>query len=561
MSLLWQLAAHARIRLFVALGASVLGGFGSASLVALINEALTASRERRLTLALEFAALAVLVPALRWLSQSQFLWLAQSALMQLRVQLSRHFAHAPFSALEKSGAGKLLSTLVSDAFVVSEFFVVLPRLSTQGAIVLGGFGYLAYLSWRALALALALVVVGTLVHFAAVGQALGRLERARDEEDALFGHFRALVAGAKELKLNRLRREAFVSDVLARSVESVRDDRTRGLNAFVGAGSFGAFMFFVVIGGVIFGLSTLTDVPATVRSGFALVFLYIMFPLEDVLEAFPEFARTNIAVDRVMEVAGGDLGARFPRPVQAVKAEARIALEGVTHRYRREHEDGEFTFGPIDLSLAPGEVVFVVGGNGSGKTTLAKLLVGLYAPASGRVLLDGAPIEEAQREHYRQHFSAVFSDFHLFDALLGMGEAPSTAEREALDAAASALLVALQLDHKVQVRGGRLSTTALSSGQRKRLALMVACLEDRPVCVFDEWAADQDPVFKRVFYTEVLPALKARGKAVLVITHDDRYFHLADRCLKLESGREVRDDAPARDRARVRAAFADVPAS
>jgi putative ATP-binding cassette transporter len=55
--------------------------------------------------------------------------------------------------------------------------------------------------------------------------------------------------------------------------------------------------------------------------------------------------------------------------------------------------------------------------------------------------------------------------------------------------------------------------------------------------VFDEWAADQDPLFKELFYTRLLPELKARGKLVVVITHDDKYFHLADRLLKLEEGR------------------------
>ncbi|SDM20561.1 putative ATP-binding cassette transporter [Franzmannia pantelleriensis] len=66
---------------------------------------------------------------------------------------------------------------------------------------------------------------------------------------------------------------------------------------------------------------------------------------------------------------------------------------------------------------------------------------------------------------------------------------------------------------------------------------MVAYLEDRPFLVFDEWAADQDPLFKEVFYREVLPELKRMGKAVLVISHDDRYFPLADRLVRLESGK------------------------
>lgn len=198
-------------------------------------------------------------------------------------------------------------------------------------------------------------------------------------------------------------------------------------------------------------------------------------------------------------------------------------LVGVTHSYRTDAEDHNFMLGPLDLEFVPGEVVFLVGGNGSGKTTLAKLLVGLYAPESGEVITDET------RESYRQHFSAVFSDFYLFERLLGV-VGPD------LDAKAREYLAKLQLSHKVQVRDGTLSTTELSCGQRKRLALLNAYLEDRPFYVFDEWAAGQDSVFKEVFYTQLLPELKREGKTVLVISHDESYFHLADRRLRLDYG-------------------------
>ena len=177
-----------------------------------------------------------------------------------------------------------------------------------------------------------------------------------------------------------------------------------------------------------------------------------------------------------------------------------------------------------------GELVFLIGGNGSGKTTLAKLLVGLYVPEAGEIRWHGQSITDDNRESYRQHFSAVFSDFYLFDSLLGL-------DTVKLDTRARDYLVQLQLNHKVQVEDGRLSTLDLSQGQRKRLALLTAYLEDRSFYVFDEWAADQDPLFKQFFYLQLLPELQARDKTVLVITHDDQYFHMADRCLKLEEGK------------------------
>ncbi|HDR9319880.1 TPA: cyclic peptide export ABC transporter, partial [Burkholderia vietnamiensis] len=224
-----------------------------------------------------------------------------------------------------------------------------------------------------------------------------------------------------------------------------------------------------------------------------------------------------------------------------------VTLRGVTHAYFHERDERMFRIGPIDLTIRPGELVFIVGGNGSGKTTLAKVLTGLYEPEEGTIEVDGRPIGWRERAAYRQRFSAVFNDFHLFDALLGIVD-PDDPARAQADARANALIAKLALDHKVKVVDGAFSNRALSTGQRKRLALVVAYLEDRPFYLFDEWAADQDPSFKAVFYEQLLPELRARGKAVIVITHDDRYFDLADRLLKLDNGQIVSDTAPARAR-------------
>jgi len=194
--------------------------------------------------------------------------------------------------------------------------------------------------------------------------------------------------------------------------------------------------------------------------------------------------------------------------------------------------------GQVDLTFSPGELVFVVGGNGSGKTTLAKVLLGIYGPEGGEILLDGHPVDEANRDRYRQHFSAVFSDFFLFESLMGMDSAD-------LDRDAGQYLEKLHLQHKVRVTDGALSTTDLSQGQRKRLALLGAYLEDRPIYLFDEWAADQDPQFKEIFYLHLLPELKARGKTVLVISHDDQYYGVADRIVRVADGAIQYDGDPA----------------
>ena len=201
-------------------------------------------------------------------------------------------------------------------------------------------------------------------------------------------------------------------------------------------------------------------------------------------------------------------------------------------------ESHGFRLGPLNLVFAPGQITFVVGGNGSGKSTLAKLASGLYRPETGFVTLNGEPIDHHNVEWFRHNCSAIFTDFHLFEEYLGF-------DRPGIDDEVRHYLQELQLAHKVTVRDGRLSTVALSQGQRKRLALLTALLEDRPIYLFDEWAADQEPRFRDVFYTKIVPGLARRGKTVIVITHDDRYFHHADQIVKLNFGHVAHGEFPA----------------
>jgi putative ATP-binding cassette transporter len=541
MSLLLFLIRSSRALLVSAMLVSSASGLGVALLVALVNRSLGTPRAELPRLGLTFAAVSLVMVACRYVSQAQLVRLGQVTLARLRVLVSARVAEAPYREVEAQGAARISVVLGEDIAAVADFFVTLPRLVVQGAVVLGCLAYLAVLSSRAFGFALLLVALGSLRHYWGVRRASDHMRRARLEEDALYAHFRAIFTGASELRLNAARREDFVAGPLSASIEAVRRARTRGLSIHVSATSFGAFLFFVVIGVVNFVLGASPDVDAGVRSGYALMLLYMMLPLHALLEALPALGRTRTALERIRAIG---VEPREPLPAAPLPARPRplssVELRGVTHAYRRDSEDGAFELGPVSLTLRAGEIVYLVGGNGSGKTTLAKLIAGLYEPERGQVLLDGEPVSAAGSwELYRQQFSAVFTDFYLFDRLLGLGDA-------ALEARGRELLGALDLAHKVRIEGGRFSTTELSRGQQKRLALLVACLEDRPVCVFDEWAADQDPVYKEVFYARILPELKARGKALLVVTHDDRYFHLADRVLKLEGGRLVEaPDEPA----------------
>ncbi|WP_109478880.1 cyclic peptide export ABC transporter [Paraburkholderia sp. C35] len=531
MSLILYLIRHSRHTLLIAIVTSIISGLSSAGLVALINQALGASRQTLGELGLKFLALSVLVLVTRALSSTLFMRLGQSAKATLRMDTIRRIGDASYQNLEKQGASRALSVLTDDLDTIVVFFVSLPQLAMQGAVIAGCFAYLGYLSWQILLFALVTVLIGSLGFHLAHSRAEFHLRTSRRREDDLVRHFRALFDGAKELKLHRARKAAFIDDTLATNVEAVRVQRTRGYVLYAAAASWGSFIFFAFIGCVLFVLTRFYPVSNHVMSGYAVIFLYMIMPIEGLLSALPTISSAKVAIERI-NAMHADLPPENTLPAKPSASFDSIVLEHVTHRYYREREDEIFTLGPIDLAFKPGELVYLIGGNGSGKTTLAKMIAGLYAPEGGRILLNGAPVDEAARDIYRQHFAVVFSDFFLFDSLLGM-------KLEGLDRDAKALLEALHLDHKVTIEHGVFSTTELSQGQRKRLALLVAYLEDRPFYIFDEWAADQDPVFKEVFYRRMLPDLRAKGKAVLVITHDDRYFHLADRYVKLDYGRLV----------------------
>jgi putative ATP-binding cassette transporter len=264
-----------------------------------------------------------------------------------------------------------------------------------------------------------------------------------------------------------------------------------------------------------------------------------MTPLQVIMNSLPQLTRANVALNKVEEL-GFTLASQGSEQAEEEPSQTdmwvKLQLSSVTHRYRRDGEASDFILGPLDLTFKPGEMVFIIGGNGSGKTTFVKLLTGLYTPENGAIYLNDEPIGPDNREAYRRHFSAVFSDFYLFETMLGLVD-------NELDRRASEYLQRLKLAHKVQIERGKLSTTDLSQGQRKRLALLTAFLEDRPIYVFDEWAADQDPYFKDFFYMNLLPDLTSRHKTVFVITHDDRYYHLAERIITLDNGQVISDTA------------------
>jgi putative ATP-binding cassette transporter len=514
-------------------GSGILGAW----LIAFIHTALSMTDAASPSLVWSYSGLCLLLLLTHVTSQILLLHISQRAVFELRLRLSRSILDAPLRRVEEAGSPRLMAALTGDVATISGALLGIPLICINIATIITSLIYIGFLSWRLL-LGLALFMFATAISYRLIIRiALRYLKLAREEADTLFASFRGVIDGNKELKLNRLRREEFYRQDVEASASRVKGYNLTGQTIFTIAFGSGRLLYFIFIGLILFALPSITPTSVQDLTGYVLIVLYLNGPITTLVNVIPTLSQARVALQKV-EALGLSLtreGGELPDAEPDDQPWATLTLEGVTHTYRRENEDGVFTLGPLDLSFKPGEVVFITGGNGSGKSTLAKVITGLYLPEDGRISVDGQPVTDATRERYRQLFSAVFSDYYLFDRVARSNGSNGSD----LDERASHYLTQLQLDAHVSVSKGQLSTTALSQGQRKRLALLNAYLEDRPLYVFDEWASDQDPFFKRIFYTQLLPELKARGKTVIVVTHDDTYYGLADRIIKLDYGQYV----------------------
>ena len=535
MILLKFLLRNCRGLMFWTTFTALLSGACNAGLVGFVSSALTGTGPATRIFIWGFIALGLGKVATNLVSQVVLARFSQGAIAQLRRSLISQILSVPLRQLEEIGSARILVALTDDIFNITQALLAIPVVAVNVAVLLGGAAYLAWLSWKILALVSILIVLGGAGYRLMVGRAFHWLTFARAEEDRLFGYFRALTEGIKELKLHRTRRSAFYQNIRD-TTETYQQHNVSAETCFIAAQNWNHLLYFALIGLILFVVPHLAGFSRETLTGYVVTSLYLMGPLAGVMTSISLFGRASVSLQKVDEL-GVSLAAHSSESCSFDQAESessfrQLELRGVVHTYHREEEDSHFVLGPLDLSFQPGELVFLVGGNGSGKSTLAKILAGLYVPEAGEIRLDGRTVADTNRDEYRQLFSAVFADFYLFENLLGL-------ERSNLDTQAEEYLEQLHLQHKVKVRNGALSTTAVSQGQRKRLALLTAYLEDRPFYLFDEWAADQDPYFKGIFYTQLLPELKRRGKAVLVISHDDKYFDVADRIIKLDYGKIV----------------------
>ncbi|BAO63538.1 pyoverdine ABC transporter permease/ATP-binding protein PvdE [Pseudomonas protegens Cab57] len=524
----------------VALGMA--GGLAITLLLATINNALHSATGMTQGVVLTFAALCVLALISSIVSDIGTNYVGQRIIAALRKDLGEKVLSAPITQIERYRSHRLIPVLTHDVDTISDFSFAFTPLAIATTVTLGCLGYLAYLSVPMFLMMVVAIIIGTSVQLVAGGKGIKGFDEARDHEDELQRYYNAIASGAKELRIHRPRRFRMNTQRIQKTADRISDIQVRSVNIYILAKSFGSMLFFVVIGLALAMQAYYPNPDPAVITGFVLVLLYMKGPLEHVVGYLPIVGKAKIAFARISE-----LSERFSSPEPHLLMDDSEAPQAVVHnlelrevRYSPPPVEGSepFHLGPINLNIKQGDIIFIVGENGCGKTTLIKLLLGLYQPQSGEIRLNGEAVTDRARDDYRQLFTTVFADYYLFDDLV-QGNAGKSLD------VATQYLNRLEIAHKVSVKDGAFTTTDLSTGQRKRLALVNAWLEERPVLVFDEWAADQDPAFRRIFYTELLPDLKRLGKTIIVISHDDRYFDIADQLVRMKAGRVLTELQPA----------------
>jgi len=525
--------------LIITVPMSILLGMASMSVVAIISDAIGNQLEH-MKYGVEYFFIAIFILFVVGLVNDRlFVKMAVNVSYDIQIKMIRRVMATPLPQLERIGLSRVVATLTEDVDTAEKFFHVLPALMVNISIVIFGIAYMAYLSLELLAVVVLSFIVGALTIACLLWLTQKDRVAIRETTDVMMSHYQRVVRGAKELALNDFRKIFFSRKIFATSGE-IRDRSQRIFNLLALVEQWAQLLLFALLGVIIFLLGDYLSLPMEVIAGYVITLLFLLEPIDVIINSSDELIDAKVAFDKIdrlklSQVDGWDQLEPPQNPGNIVSTAVKLALDRVEYAYAVEANNKTETFhiGPISTQFMPGEITLITGGNGSGKSTLLKTLCGLYPLDAGCLYLNDERVEPEGIEAFRNHFSMIAPDFCLFDEVLNANGILCD------DAIIQAFLGRLNLSGVVTSTGGRLSSVDLSHGQRKRLALLQMYCENRQILLFDEWAADQDPGFKAFFYNELLPAMKASGKTIIVISHDERYFDCADKRLKLDKGKLV----------------------
>ncbi len=511
---------------------SIMSGLANMIIILLLINAI-GNETKTIYILYYFGLALIFYIASRKIVQTKLIKISQLIVYDLRMTLIRKVFLSTFQKFEKIDNGRVYATLNQDTATISNSVNILIGLISNLITIVGVFIYLGSISLVATGFILGIILLVAAIYFFVSSKTNILFEQARDTANKFSGLIDGLLYGFKELSLSGLKKKEYTDEVEV-SCSELKNKTGLALIKFVNAFLVGEALLIMVLGTIGFIIPFLfPKIPNYKLLTFIMIVLYLIGPINGVLNSIPNIVQIKISWNRIkgfINEIKPDLNIKEIFTLRKEKVNVdKLLVKDLVFEYQNNSEDRNFKIGPINLNIEKGEIVFIIGGNGSGKTTLANLLTGLYTFDQGSIEINGVKTKSNDLGNY---YSTIFSNNHIFKKLYGIDVSSKKKEIEYL-------LKTFRLDEKVGIDNDSFTTIELSNGQRKRLSLMKTFLEDSQIYLFDEWAADQDPEYKRIFYNEILPEMKANGKIVIAITHDDNYFNVADRIIKMDGGKIV----------------------
>ena len=476
---------------------------------------------------------------------------SQRVFWTLRSEVLFTLLKANYHQIE-SRKDQIYASLIHDVGVLTRFSLSIINFLSALVMTLGCFVYLGMQSNSLLWATLVVSLLGVAIYWLGVYLNKRKMQYARELEDSFMNNFTAILDGFKEIHMNpRIGRDIFNKKIKGISDASYRNN-TEAYTGFLNVQITGEVLFYCLIAVILlYNTFFLSGSPTSIVN-YVFILLYLLGGINSLMLIIPEIVGARIASNKIDRLRKDLKDERFENDIEqsqmSISEFNRLDVNDLVFRYNSngannqletsapQHSGENFTIGPLTFSIKKGEAVFIYGGNGSGKTTMINAILGILSKDEGTISFNGTELTADNYSEYRALFSVVFSDFYLFDELYGI-EQVSSEEM-------NAWLCLFELEKKVTYERGVFSSNKLSTGQRKRLGLIQALVHSKPVLVLDEWAADQDPVFRKKFYTEIIPILKEKGYSIIAITHDDAYYHVADKLYKMDQGKISEDKSP-----------------
>jgi len=465
--------------------------------------------------------------------------IVEAVLEKIRLRIAGKIRGTDLQNFNSIGSSPLYTALTVDTQMISQTSGQIINAASSMIMVLIASIFIFFLSPLAFFMTVGMIGIIIGFYFNRRNKLNDSLTKATQMENDYFDALNDLLSGFKQLKLNSNKSEDFFETRIQKLSNEVVDLKISTTKSFNQVSILSQIFFYVLLGGIVFILPSISPDQADTVVGITSIILFIVGPITEVVGLGPSLAKTTVAIKNIYAIeqrldSNENKSGQQPQTKQVAKYKPEFKeLKCVGCKYSYPNADGHHSFklGPIDFELKAGEVVFVVGGNGSGKSTFMNVLTSLFPLVEGSIYLNGRVLTDGEIQGYRDLFSTIFTDFHLFDRLYGV----ENYDQEEADA----LIRAMEIDHVTSICDKQITNRNLSTGQKKRLALALTRIEDKPIFIFDEWAADQDPQFRKYFYNEIIPELKRKGKTIVAVTHDDHYFSAADRIIKLEFGSVV----------------------